>query len=711
MSASEGSPRSHAPARVRKRDGRVVEFQVDKITAAIAAAMEAVGEPDPDFAAEVAGVVALSLGDRIRSERGDTARLPDIEEIQDLVEHALMELGRPAVAKAYILYRDRRARIREALRVHRSDRVGRSARSVRVHEDEGVSPWSKHRLVSALVDEAELSREAAEEIASAVERRVFASGQTRITTALVRELVTGELLERGWTRALSSSGLVGLGRQDLGAALAGRPLAAWERDASNSLLATGAPSRGSVPEARLCVGSEVLRRFALEDLLSGGPGELHRTGELHVEDLGAPHLPLVLSAEAELFASGGHSVSSAQAVLEGVADLTTRVSRAIVLERPDRVLAPLLRAARPGSPLGLTGWLRALCAISRASGVRIDFSNLGPRSTAFTARLVSALAELPPGPFLPGLFFDGHGIEALLAENQGLAAAVDRLMGEGRLVTSWGEEDEEFVAPGCRRRRREPGILACGGAIALNLPRLARRAGPWREELVQNGIVELVQAALEIASDLDRFQAGLDRARPSGFHSRRGWAIQPVGLAEALSILGEGELDTDLGARILGLISEAASRFSSGLEHSVVAVSPCSFFGERAARRFAWLDRARRREEAGEQRWLFQEGEETEAPPLRPYTPGFALSPVAGELPGRAEAQCLRTLVSGALPLSGLQGPARRAGLHSTEEPMPHLAAWRRFEVLRRARSGEVVLELFPTRRAPSGPHSLRPLT
>ena len=35
-------------------------------------------------------------------------------------------------------------------------------------------------------------------------------------------------------------------------------------------------------------------------------------------------------------------------------------------------------------------------------------------------------------------------------------------------------------------------------------------------------------------------------------------------------------------------------------------------------------------------------------------------------------------------------------GLRDASDPTPHLAAWRRFEVLRRARAGEIVLELFP---------------
>ncbi len=717
MSAHRGGDepsRASAPrvTRVRKRDGRVVPFQVEKITAAIAGAMAATGDHETGFASEVASVVELTLaGEGKKPLAGGQPQVPEIEDIQDLVERALMELGRPQVAKAYILYRDRRARIREALRVHRSDAL---RTPIRVRETEGVSTWSKGRLVAALIDEAELPRDGAVEIAAGVERRVFASGLTRITTGLIRELVAGELLERGWTHALASLGVIGLARHDLRQVLAGRPLDEWERAALVPAARTPARPAFADPVADAtgyaepgdAVAGEVLRRFALEEIVPGGVGELHRAGDLHIEDLRTVHRPLTLCVEAELLASGGHSVASAQAVLDGAADLARRVSRVLVLERPADVLAPLARAARPGSPLGLVGFLRSLAAVARASGARIDLGACGPRFTSFTAKLVEALAELPAGRFAPHIYLDGHELEDVLAENARsptFALAVDRLMGDGRLCSTWGEADEAFAGPGCHRRRREPGIVSCGGAIALNLPRLARRGGAWREDLVQSGIAELVQAALEVAGALDSFQRTNDTDRALGFHARRSWAIVPVGLREALLFLGDGTIDPDQGARLLGLVAEASSRFALGAVTPVVPVAPCPFFGERAARRFAWLDERGQRQDGAEQRWLFSDAEVEQHArgALRPYTADLRLSPVAGTGAGRHEAEALRTLPTGALSLAGLPG------LAAADDETPYLSAWRRFEVLRRARSGEVVLELFP-RRA-SAPHALAP--
>src|SRR5690348_17136868 len=106
--------------RIKKRDGREVPFDKSKISDAVGRAQAAVGTSDPHFAAEVAEVVEMALVRRFPPGRGDEA-IPGIEDIQDLVEQALIELGHAPVAKAYILYRDRRARLRNALQVRSSD--------------------------------------------------------------------------------------------------------------------------------------------------------------------------------------------------------------------------------------------------------------------------------------------------------------------------------------------------------------------------------------------------------------------------------------------------------------------------------------------------------------------------------------------------------------------------------------------------------------
>ncbi len=96
-------------ARVLKRDGRQVPFNIDKIATAIHKAFEATGEANGK-------IEDLSLDLAIRTSEYlelQGISVPKIEEIQDMVEHVLMEEGCPETAKAYILYRAERSRVRE----------------------------------------------------------------------------------------------------------------------------------------------------------------------------------------------------------------------------------------------------------------------------------------------------------------------------------------------------------------------------------------------------------------------------------------------------------------------------------------------------------------------------------------------------------------------------------------------------------------------
>jgi len=92
---------------IRKRDGRVVKFEKEKITAAITKAFQATNTPNGKNASQLADQVVSAL-----EERG--FELPGVEDVQDLVEEVLIKNGFASAARAYILYRKRRAELREA---------------------------------------------------------------------------------------------------------------------------------------------------------------------------------------------------------------------------------------------------------------------------------------------------------------------------------------------------------------------------------------------------------------------------------------------------------------------------------------------------------------------------------------------------------------------------------------------------------------------
>ncbi len=91
---------------IKKRDGRIVEFDSSKITAAIAKAGNASGEFS-DREARKMTLRVLTLAHEMR-----LGPMPEVEEIQDIVEHVLLESPFHATAKGYIIYREQHAQIR-----------------------------------------------------------------------------------------------------------------------------------------------------------------------------------------------------------------------------------------------------------------------------------------------------------------------------------------------------------------------------------------------------------------------------------------------------------------------------------------------------------------------------------------------------------------------------------------------------------------------
>ncbi len=108
---------------IRKRDGSIQAFTIDKVAYAVSKAFKETGEGSPEAAQQVAEkvhekTIALCVQANT-AEPGSTLALkcvdgcPNVEEVQDLVEKVLMELDFFETAKAYILYRNERKKMRE----------------------------------------------------------------------------------------------------------------------------------------------------------------------------------------------------------------------------------------------------------------------------------------------------------------------------------------------------------------------------------------------------------------------------------------------------------------------------------------------------------------------------------------------------------------------------------------------------------------------
>lgn len=114
--------------KIKKRDGRTVTFNIEKIANAIYKAAQSVGGSDYEEALQLSGkVVDMLMSMNLTS--------PTVEEIQDCVEKVLIEEGHAATAKAYIIYRSTRTRAREM-----------NTRLMKVYEDLTFKPAKESDL-------------------------------------------------------------------------------------------------------------------------------------------------------------------------------------------------------------------------------------------------------------------------------------------------------------------------------------------------------------------------------------------------------------------------------------------------------------------------------------------------------------------------------------------------------------------------------------
>ncbi len=96
--------------KVKKRTGEIVDFEQDKIAKVIYKAITATGQADGALSKKLSKRVTDILSRRFKEDE-----IPTVEQIQDIVEETLILENLIETAKVYILYREQRRRIREAI--------------------------------------------------------------------------------------------------------------------------------------------------------------------------------------------------------------------------------------------------------------------------------------------------------------------------------------------------------------------------------------------------------------------------------------------------------------------------------------------------------------------------------------------------------------------------------------------------------------------
>lgn len=257
-----------------KRDGRKSPFDKSKIADAIFKAAVAVGGADRELAEELSSAVTLFLRNKFQSES------PNIEQIQDIVEKVLIETGHAKTAKAYILYREERAMSRKGLRVRKKVRKENNSTDLSllvtpISRDEIIS-WDKSKIAKALQKEAHLNADLAYDIASSVEKKIFNSSLTNISTTLIRELVNNELFVRGLNKTLQKQASLSVPLYDLETLI-------FSKSQENSNITSNNPEA-----VNLALAETILKQYALQKIFTEDVTSAHMKGEIHLHDLGYP---------------------------------------------------------------------------------------------------------------------------------------------------------------------------------------------------------------------------------------------------------------------------------------------------------------------------------------------------------------------------------------------------------------------------------------
>src|SRR5688500_4013300 len=94
-------------AKIRKRDGRIVHFEQSKISNAIYKTLVATGKPDYSLAERLGTKVVQKIVQQSKKT------IPSVEDAQDIIESILIKEGLSETAKAYILYRHEKRKVRD----------------------------------------------------------------------------------------------------------------------------------------------------------------------------------------------------------------------------------------------------------------------------------------------------------------------------------------------------------------------------------------------------------------------------------------------------------------------------------------------------------------------------------------------------------------------------------------------------------------------
>ncbi len=139
-----------------------------------------------------------------------------------------------------------------------------------------VAPWNRIRIKEALIREAGLPEEEADDIALTVQEKVLGGNLKTISVSLIRELVNNELFERGYQEKLKKQEILGMPVYNLNQVI-------FSKSAENSNILSNNPEA-----VNLAIAENSLKQYALGNIFSKDVATAHLKGQIHLHDLGYP---------------------------------------------------------------------------------------------------------------------------------------------------------------------------------------------------------------------------------------------------------------------------------------------------------------------------------------------------------------------------------------------------------------------------------------
>jgi len=250
---------------VKKRDGRLVPFNIERLIQSIVSAAESCDITDDFFARELAEAVTLHLSKKYSDTPLET------QNIANAVELVLKSTNYNEVANTFASYRFSREKNRASCTVLKPVQTSLLDANVIFHvtsnHGQRSNSWDRSKIVIALEREANIGRDASEDIARSVEEKLLSSDLTHVTTTLIRALTDNELLTRGYTAALVQSSSVTVPFSDLELIL--------DSENINNLNKT--------------LGEQVSAPYSLSHMYSENVAMAHRRGIINISGLEHPY--------------------------------------------------------------------------------------------------------------------------------------------------------------------------------------------------------------------------------------------------------------------------------------------------------------------------------------------------------------------------------------------------------------------------------------